>query len=205
MAQVDVTWQVEDGARHNFSPASIPHAKGLYVASAPCADLPGWGMGETDIDARMMSLTSWLDLLCQCKIKHVLCLMGHEEAERKFGSLGDGGLEKTVRGQGLSYAQVAVSEEAGAPLSPADLAAALRTLRALKPSEESVVIICRDGRSVAAAVAASWLILECGQAMDTALSAVADSAQKAGAWRTPLEAFENSREAFSAALAAANT
>eukprot|EP00913_Durusdinium_trenchii_P025204 g23661.t1 len=75
----DITWQVEDGVRHNFSPACVRSARGLYVAAAPCAELPGWGMGDTDQALRMMSLTSWLDLLCQCKIKHVLCIMGDED------------------------------------------------------------------------------------------------------------------------------
>ncbi|CAK9004865.1 unnamed protein product [Durusdinium trenchii] len=51
----DITWQVEDGVRHNFSPACVRSARGLYVAAAPCAELPGWGMGDTDQALRMMA------------------------------------------------------------------------------------------------------------------------------------------------------
>ena len=29
-------------------------AEGLYLAAAPCAELPGWGMGDTDHALRMM-------------------------------------------------------------------------------------------------------------------------------------------------------
>ncbi|OLQ06145.1 hypothetical protein AK812_SmicGene10579 [Symbiodinium microadriaticum] len=114
------------------------------------------------------------------------------------------GLEKTVQGQGMSFFHVAVPEEAEVPLSPAALAAALGTLRGLKLSEESAVVLCRDGRSISSAVAASWLVLDCGQAIDDAVAAVADSAKAVGACRTPLQAFEGSREAFSAALSAAS-
>jgi len=82
-----ICWEIADGAQHNFSPASVKHSRGLYVSAAPCNDTPGWGLNDADIGLRMMSLTSWLDLICKCKIQHVMCLMGEEEMQKKFSGL----------------------------------------------------------------------------------------------------------------------
>ncbi|CAJ1336458.1 unnamed protein product [Effrenium voratum] len=113
------------------------------------------------------------------------------------------GLAKTCEGQGLTFRQLEARLALGFAGSRRDgqgfLSPALKELQALKPHEESVVVICRDGRSMAAAVATAWLALCCGQTLDAALSVVADSAKQVGAWRTPLDAF-GSREAFAAAL-----
>ncbi|CAK0837269.1 unnamed protein product [Prorocentrum cordatum] len=97
----DVRWHLEDGVEHNFSPACLEHAKGLYVLAAPGLRLPGWGMDDADMMHRMMALTSWLDLLSTCRVRHVLVLMAPEELQRRYAGLGDGSLEATCEGQGI--------------------------------------------------------------------------------------------------------
>ncbi|CAK9004869.1 unnamed protein product [Durusdinium trenchii] len=105
------------------------------------------------------------------------------------------GLAVTCHGQGLGFRQV----QEKAPNSET-LLAAFRELESLpKLQEESVVLVCRDGRSMSAALAVAWLTLRCGQSLDSSVDAVVESAKQVGAIRCPLEAFEN-REAFAAAL-----
>ncbi|CAE8623680.1 unnamed protein product [Polarella glacialis] len=186
-----VAWQVDDGARHNFSPASLSHAPGLYIAAAPGGDVPGWGMGDADIGLRMMSLTSWLDLLCRVKIRHVVCIMNSEELQKRFSDIGDGDLGKTCRGQGLTFHHTPVASE-GSIITPAVLASAIAQMRALPAfGKESTVVVCSDGRIASAAVAAAWLVLQCGQEPAKAISALNDDAKKVGASRAAFDAFSS--------------
>lgn len=193
---VEFAWDTADGKRHNFSHASHQLCPGLFVASAPCAELPGGGPGEEDMGLRMMALTSWLDLLCKCKVKHVLCLLSKAEMGRRFADLGVGDLDALCRSQGLSFQSV--DDEASAssvPPSPKVLADAVGVLRRIRPTPaEGTVIFCADGRLLSAAVAAAWVSLECGKDTAAAVQAVEASAAQVGASRSPLDLFGSERE-----------
>merc|ERR1719253_267867 len=145
---------------------------------------------------RMMALTSWLDLLCKCKVKHVVCLLDNAELKRRYDGLAEGDLAATCRGQGLSFQSLG---EDGFVLSkppPARaLAAAMASLRRLRPSaEEPTVIMCSDGRYVSAAVAAAWLSLGCLHDTAASVQAIEASGAEFGVGRAPLETFQTDRE-----------
>merc|ERR1711924_372829 len=107
-----------------------------------------------------------------------------------------GDLAATCRGQGLSFQSLV---EAGFVLSQpptaSAMAAAMASLRRLRPSaEESTVIVCSDGRCVSAAVAAAWLSLGCLQDTAAAVQAIEASAAEFGVNRAPLDTFQTNRD-----------
>merc|ERR1712091_451792 len=116
-----------------------------------------------------MALTSWLDLMWKCKVKHVVCLLDDVELYGKHTGLGDGDFASTCRGQGYSFHHTPLHE--GWPCAAA-IADAIAALRRQPPSQdEAVAIICTDGRKISAAVAAAWLVLECKQDLVSACRA----------------------------------
>jgi hypothetical protein len=133
---------------------------------------------------RIMALTSWLDLLCKCKVKHVLCLLAEKELHSRYSDLGEGGLAVTCRGQGLSFQSLG---DGALPITAQSLAKAMVVLRKLRPAADNgVAIVCADGRRSSAAVAATWLSLECRQSTEAAVEAVEAAASQVGASRSPL-------------------
>mmetsp|Transcript_111817 Transcript_111817/g.316598 ORF Transcript_111817/g.316598 Transcript_111817/m.316598 type:complete len:224 (-) Transcript_111817:92-763(-) len=172
----ELAWLIDDGARQNFSHASWDHPSFLFVAAAPAREC----LGSDDVGLRMMALTAWLDLLCKCKIRHVVCL-ADDDALRGCEGLGDGDIARTCQGQGLSFHRV---PPRGPRLGAAVLAEAIRVLRSLRG--EPTAVICADGQHASATAAASWLSLECGLTASEALKAVVDTAEKVDATRRPL-------------------
>eukprot|EP00401_Gymnodinium_catenatum_P044418 CAMPEP_0117557092 /NCGR_PEP_ID=MMETSP0784-20121206/52149_1 /TAXON_ID=39447 /ORGANISM="" /LENGTH=208 /DNA_ID=CAMNT_0005354393 /DNA_START=128 /DNA_END=751 /DNA_ORIENTATION=+ len=187
---MEFAWDAADGAQHNFSHASFLHQRGLYVAAVPFAELDG---GDEDLGVQMMALTSWLDLLFKCKVKHVVCLADDEELWRRHAGLGDGDLAATCRGQGFSFHHTPLHEEWP---SASALADALAAIRRTPPSQtEGVAIVGADGREVAATVAVAWLVLHCEEDAAKAVRAVEGSAKEVGASRAPLAPFTRAIDA----------
>eukprot|EP00927_Polykrikos_kofoidii_P065836 TRINITY_DN61552_c0_g1_i1.p1 TRINITY_DN61552_c0_g1~~TRINITY_DN61552_c0_g1_i1.p1 ORF type:complete len:258 (+),score=51.75 TRINITY_DN61552_c0_g1_i1:150-923(+) len=181
---VNFLYDAEDGTRHNFSHASWRHSRRLFVAAAPFAEL---GSREVDMGEQMMALTSWLDLLCKCNVKHVVCLLDDESLWNGYRNIGDGDLASTCRGQGISFSHTPLHE--GWPSLDA-LVYALSVLRRLtKSSDENMAIICRDGRSISAAVAAAWIVVDGDEDADSACKSVVESAREVGVIRDPLAPF----------------
>lgn len=194
--KVEFGWDTEDGIRHNFSHASIQLCPGLFIAAAPCAELPDGGPGEEDMGLRMMSFTSWADIVCKCKVKHVISLIDAEELRRRFSGFPED-LATACRGQGLIFHGVEEDEAfaSGSPPTAKAFAGAIAILRSIRPfADEPVVIFCADGRLGSAAVAATWLSLECFQDTAAAVQVVEKSAADVGASRSPLAIFHPDRE-----------
>lgn len=197
---MEFAWDTADGARHNFSHASHPHIQGLFVAAAPCAELRHCGAVEDDdFGARMMAFTSWLDLVCKCKVKHIVCLMGDDDLRQWYAGLGDGDLASTCRGQGLSFRQASQPHSWPSARALADAVLALRRLPSLRA--ESAVLVCADGQHASAAAAVAWLAWECGMDVAKAVHAVETAAAEVGATRAPLAPFGGQLELFKALLA----
>eukprot|EP00929_Paragymnodinium_shiwhaense_P114306 TRINITY_DN82657_c0_g1_i1.p1 TRINITY_DN82657_c0_g1~~TRINITY_DN82657_c0_g1_i1.p1 ORF type:complete len:224 (-),score=62.37 TRINITY_DN82657_c0_g1_i1:264-935(-) len=178
----EFAWDAEDGARHNFSHASFKHCRTLFVAAAPFMDGE-----ESDPAMMMMMLTSWIDLLFKCKVKHVVCLASDEDL---FGGalkdLGHGDLMTACRGQGLGFHHSPLHE--GWPSKEA-LADALAAVGRFEAKEEGIAVVCRDGKGASAAVAAAWLMLTHDEDAAVACKIVQDAAKDVGAAREPLVAF----------------
>eukprot|EP00930_Biecheleria_cincta_P002203 TRINITY_DN103223_c0_g1_i1.p1 TRINITY_DN103223_c0_g1~~TRINITY_DN103223_c0_g1_i1.p1 ORF type:complete len:205 (-),score=41.26 TRINITY_DN103223_c0_g1_i1:23-637(-) len=193
--EVSASWNIQDGATHNFSPACSSKARKLFVSAVPGGDVPGWGLGEADMGLRMMSMTSWLDLMHQCKIKHVVCTVDAEELSKKFDGLCDGNFEKTCAGAGMAYHHCPMV--AATWPSPPGLAECLRVLRGLP--DEHVVICCSDGRRIAPAVSAAWIALSREEAPSAVAEAVEQCAASVGCSRYVLQPFteKGGEEAFS--------
>mmetsp|Transcript_11927 Transcript_11927/g.25915 ORF Transcript_11927/g.25915 Transcript_11927/m.25915 type:complete len:219 (+) Transcript_11927:106-762(+) len=192
-----VKWDAEDGAGHNFSPASLRYSPELYLACVPGAKLPGWSAGEVDLGLRFMALTSWLDLMVKVNIKQVLCVMPSQEMDTRYKDLAERNFGRACESQGLKFAHIDLVEERWPSVEVAsEIFKAMKMIRDTLPSgggqkpRDSWVLATSDASDLSAVMAVCWICF-LSPSLDplSAAKAVSEEASNVGLKRDPLKAF----------------